>query len=61
MAIAVRNWARKNTFKIHSVAFVLMIVPAALLYPAGASQSMGWIWFLIGLVVTGNILVLLVR
>jgi hypothetical protein len=57
----VKKWLDNNTFKVHLVAFLLMIIPGALLYKAGASQSVGWVWVLSGLVVTGNILVLLVR
>jgi hypothetical protein len=56
-----KNWLRKNTFNVHLAAFMLMVIPGALLYPAGINQAVGWIWVLIGLVVTGNILVLLVR
>jgi hypothetical protein len=57
----VKKWLHKNTFKIHVAAFLLMIISSGLLYPAATSQAVGWVWVLLGLVVTGNILVLLVR
>ena len=56
-----KNWLRNKTFKVHLAAFLLMIVPGALLYLAGIRQDVVWIWVLLGLVVTGNVLVLLVR
>lgn len=56
-----KKWLREHAFKVHLAAFLLMIVPGALLYPAGANQAVEWVWMLLGLVVTGNILVLLVR
>jgi hypothetical protein len=54
------NWFRNHTFETHLVAFLCMLVPAILLYPAAENSSSGWIWFLLGWVIAGNILVLLV-
>lgn len=55
----------KNTpeqkFKIHLAAFTLMILPPIFLYYAADNNSTGWIWFLIGLVVIGNILAVLTK
>jgi hypothetical protein len=59
--MSVKKWLQNNTFKIHLAAFLLMIVPGALLYTAGAAQAVEWVWILLGLVAAGNILVLLVR
>ena len=61
MAISMKQWLNRNTFKVHLAAFLLMTIPAALLYPSGANGAVGWIWVLLGLVITGNFLVLLVR
>jgi hypothetical protein len=57
----VKKWLLDNTFKVHLAAFLLMTIAGALLYWAAISQSVEWIWILLGLVVTGNVLVLLVR
>jgi hypothetical protein len=61
MTDTVINWLRKNTFKAHLVAFLLMIPPAAGLYFAAEGGSTSLMWLLLGLVITGNILAILVR
>jgi hypothetical protein len=61
MKIPLRMRLRKNTFKVHLVAFLLMILPPALMYFAASTETSGTIWFLLSLVVTGNILVILVH
>ncbi len=50
-----------NKFKVHSLAFLLILLPSALLYPAAQADSPGWIGFLLGLVIAGNLLALLTR
>jgi hypothetical protein len=55
------KWLRKNTFKVHLVAFLLMIIPPALLYFAAERGDPDLIWPLLGLIIAGNLLVLLVR
>jgi len=50
-----------NKFKVHGIAFVLILLPSALLYPAAQADSLGWIVFLLALVIAGNLLALLVR
>jgi hypothetical protein len=52
---------KKNKFKVHLVAFLLMIIPPALLYFAAERGASGPIWVLLGLVIAGNILAILVR
>lgn len=49
---------RKNTFLIHTIAFVLMVISPALLYFAARSGNMAGIWALLGLFVFGNLLVI---
>ena len=61
MTITVIKWLRKNTFKVHLVAFLLMIIPPALLFFAAERGNASLTWSLLGLVIAGNILVILVR
>lgn len=55
------RWLREHKFEVHSLAFGLMIISAALLYAAAETDATGWIWFLLGLFITGNLLALAVR
>lgn len=55
------KWLRKSTFKVHLLAFLLMMIPPALLYWAAGSGSLTLIWSLLGLVIAGNILVIVAR
>ena len=61
MTITVIKWLRKNTFTVHLVAFLLMIIPPALLFFAAERGNTSLMWSLLGLVIAGNILVILVR
>jgi hypothetical protein len=61
MTTIVVKWLRKNTFRVHLVAFLLMIIPPALLYLAAETGATGAIWLLLAMVITGNILVILAR
>ena len=56
-----RNSKQNNTYEIHSLAFGLMILSSAGLYFAAHAGSEGWIWGLIGLFVSGNVMVMLVK
>jgi hypothetical protein len=61
MTINAIKYLKKNTFKVHLIAFLLMIIPPGLLYFAAESGDAGLIWSLLGLIIAGNILVILVR
>jgi hypothetical protein len=61
MIINAIKYLKKNTFKVHLIAFLLMIIPPALLYFAAERGDAGLIWSLLGLIIAGNILVILVR
>jgi hypothetical protein len=52
---------KKHTFKIHTTAFLMILLPSALLYVAAQEQATGLSWLLLGLVVLGNLLVLFVN
>jgi len=61
MTVNAFKWFKKNAFKVHSVAFLLMIIPSAFLYFAAERGASGLVWVLLGLVIAGNILAILVR
>jgi hypothetical protein len=46
---------------VYAASFLLMMIPSILLFRAAGSGSEPLIWFLLGLVVLGNLLVLIVR
>lgn len=52
------QWLRKHTFETHLIAFLVMTLPAIALYFAAQSNLPGVIWILIGIVIAGNLLVL---
>ncbi len=47
-------------FKLHLTALLLMLIPPIPLYFAAENGAVGWIWFLIGIVILGNLLVIFV-
>jgi len=51
---------RENKFKLHLTALLLMLIPSVLMYFAAGSGATGWIWFLIGIVILGNLIVIIV-
>jgi hypothetical protein len=59
--MTVIKWLKKNTFKVHLIAFLLMITSSVLLYSAAERGNFPLMWLLVGLFITGNILVILVR
>lgn len=52
---------QKHAYRVHSTAFVLMILSSAGLYFAAQAETTGWIFGLLGLFVLGNLLALLVK
>jgi len=55
------NWLSKHKFKFQLMAFALMVLPPIPMYLAAQRGAAGWIWFLLGFVAAGNLLVLLSR
>jgi len=51
----------KNAYKVHSIAFALMLLSSAGLYFAARAGTSIWIWVLLVSFVLGNVLVLLVK
>ena len=52
---------RDNKFKLHLTALLLMLIPPAAMYLAAENGATGWIWFLIGIVILGNLIVVIVQ
>jgi membrane protein YqaA with SNARE-associated domain len=59
--IPLRKRLQKHAYKIHLAAFFLMVLPPVGLYFTVLAGSLALTWILLGLVVLGNILVLLVN
>jgi len=55
------KWLQEHSFEANLLALLLMAVPPVLLYFAAQQGALGWIYALLGLVISGNILVLFVR
>jgi hypothetical protein len=52
------QWLRANKFRSHLIAFLLMIISAALLYPAAHNGATSLIWALLGVFICGNLVAL---
>lgn len=55
------NWLRTHKFEAHVIAFLLMIAPPIPMYLAARQGATAWIWPLLGLIVLGNLLVLVLK
>lgn len=56
-----KDWIRKHEFAISTLAFLLMVVPPLPMYLAIRAGNEGLAYFLLALVILGNLLVLGVR
>jgi hypothetical protein len=52
---------KKHTFRIHTAAFLLMVLPSIGLYFAVSAGSIPAVWVLIGMFVLANLMILLVN
>jgi hypothetical protein len=52
---------QKHAYRVHSAAFMLMILSSAGLYFAARAEASIWILSLLGLFILGNVLALLVK
>jgi hypothetical protein len=57
----ITEWLRLHKYESHLIAFFFMVLPPVLMFFAAQQSAIGWIWGLIGLVVLGNVLVLLIH
>ena len=48
-------------YRVHQIAFALIVLPSILMYFAAQQNASGWIWFLLGFIVFGNLLALITR
>ena len=56
----IRDSLREHKFKLHLTALLLMLIPPIPMYFSAQNGVMVLIWFLIGIVVIGNLLVIIV-
>jgi hypothetical protein len=57
----VLKWLSENKFRMHLLAFSVMILAPIALYFAAQGPSTPWIWVLIALFAAANLLVIAVR
>lgn len=55
------SWIREHKFEAHLTAFLLMVVPSALLYFTNQTETAGLTWGLLGIFVAGNVLAMLIK
>ncbi|MBT3389125.1 MAG: hypothetical protein HN413_01815 [Chloroflexi bacterium] len=58
---AMISWIRAHKFEAHLTAFLLMVVPSALLYFSNQAENAGPIWVFLGIFVVGNILAMVIK
>ncbi len=52
----IRKWLNNRKFQVYLLAFILMVGPPIPMYLVAQRGANGWIWFLLGIVVLGNLL-----
>ncbi len=56
----IKQSLRENKFKLHVTALLMMLIPPIPMYLAAQNGAVAWIWFLLGVVVLGNLIVIIV-
>ena len=51
---------KENKFKLHLVALLMMLIPPIPMYWAAQNDASGMIWLLLGIVILGNLIVIIV-
>jgi hypothetical protein len=51
---------RKNKFQLHLTTLLLMLIPPIPMYFAAQSGALVLVWILVGVVILGNLLVILI-
>lgn len=54
-------WMKAHKFETHLAAFLLIVLPSGVLYPAAQAENYTLVWGLIGLAALGNLLAVLTR
>jgi hypothetical protein len=55
-----KTWMNDHKPGIIGVTFALMILSAGLCFPAANHQATGWIWILLGVFITCNLIILII-
>ena len=51
---------KENKFKLHLAALLMMLIPPIPMYWVAQNDSFGMIWLLLGIVILGNLIVIIV-
>lgn len=54
--MAPMEWLKKHKVETSLVALLLMILPPLPMVFYAQSGKMGWVWFLLGIIILGNVL-----
>jgi uncharacterized membrane-anchored protein len=55
-----KNYLKGHKFSLHLTALLLMLIPPIPMYFAAQAGAAGLIWFLVAIVVLGNLLVIFI-
>lgn len=55
------TWLHTHRYLAHLVAFLLLMLPPLPMYYFAQRGATVWVWFLLGVIVLGNLLALLTR
>jgi hypothetical protein len=55
-----RQNLRENKFKLHLTALMMMLIPPIPMFWAAQNGASGLIWWLVGIVILGNLIVIIV-
>jgi hypothetical protein len=51
---------KENKFKLHLTALLMMLIPPIAMYWAAQNGAPGLIWLLLGIIILGNLIVIIV-
>jgi hypothetical protein len=55
------NWLLAKKLRVYALVFILMALSSLLMYPAAQAGVQEWIWFLLGVFVFANLIVLWIK
>jgi hypothetical protein len=55
--VALNQWLKRNKHLVHLIAFLMIMLPSAVLYPLAEKEATDLIWILMAIIVAGNVLV----
>jgi hypothetical protein len=59
--VALKQWLQRNKHLVHLIAFLIIMLPSAALYPLAQKEAADLIWILMAVIVAGNVLVVSVK